>query len=351
MIKGTISFYKLDYFGFYKRNDPIPTRSDMVELTTKFNDWISECTYLEDTCPFNARKNTTAKQTYCLNSTLDNDTGDLVVVLWRSLTGEGSSVQGVNLKSLPNQEEITTSNKGSKDVVFGEPMYYWFIPEYNMVAAIKLANSVTDNSLMERYFRAYVDHYMETEGRHVKEKTLNAYTYKEVVFKEQDNTLLSFRFATSKLKQQMDENRLKSIQERIVQLVKRDHIAASEKTDESVWSKFADNLPMISPPKTRDFRRVETIMDAEPSLEELKKLVEIYQNEFVNTDRAWDNIGFKVNDSDSIIWLDEFTVREYIEFNFTREKLPILTAEMLMLKIIRKRTMILSGLNKTSKAS
>nr|MDC2856958.1 hypothetical protein [Ningiella sp. W23] len=56
MVKGTISFFKLDDFGFYEKGKEIPEYSNFHEMVANFHDWVEGCTSYEDTCPFDGKR-------------------------------------------------------------------------------------------------------------------------------------------------------------------------------------------------------------------------------------------------------------------------------------------------------
>ncbi|EAW26074.1 hypothetical protein ATW7_01150 [Alteromonadales bacterium TW-7] len=343
MVKGTISFFKLDDFGFYEKGKEIPEYSNFHEMVAKFHDWVEGCTSYEDTCPFDGKKRTTNKSLFCLNSTYDHNTGDVVLVLWKTIGSHGGSVNGIDITASPNQNYIKTVEKSSKDVVFGEPMYYWFIPTLNVFASIKLANSVADTNLVKRYFRSYVEHFMECKGRHVSMEEKDGLSYKKVTFSNEHGKGLHFKFHASTFKQKMNEDRLEALRKRITHLVKRDYISATGSQGRDLWSKMTNGLPLISAPKTKDNRKVETVSEIQPTLQELKELLHIYEQSNFG---GWENIGVRVDDSDRIIWLNEFSAREYIALDYKRENLPVLTAEQLMIKILSKRDDLIATVTK-----
>ncbi|MCF6458358.1 hypothetical protein [Pseudoalteromonas sp. MMG024] len=345
MVKGTISFFKLDDFGFYKKGKDLPEKGDFKEMVFKFHEWVENCTSYEDTCPFDGKKRTSNKSLFCLNTTVDNQTGDMVAVLWKTIGAQGGSVSGIDITASPNQSHIKTVEKAAKDIVFGEPMYYWFIPSLNTFASIRFANSVSDINLVKRYFRSFVNHFMECEGRHVTMEEKDGFSYKKVTFRDKNGDGLHFKFNASTFKHKMNEDRLDALRKRITHLVKRDYISATGSQGRDLWSKMTNGLPLISAPKTKDHRRVESVSEIQPSLEELRELLQIYENSNFG---GWENIGVRVDDSERIIWLDEFSAREYIAMDYKRDNLPILTAEQLMIKLQSRRSDLIATIAKAA---
>ncbi|WP_125784638.1 hypothetical protein [Pseudoalteromonas rubra] len=270
--------------------------------------------------------------------------GDLVAVLWKTIGSHGDSVNGIDITSSPNQSRIKTVEKSTKGVVFGEPMYYWFIPSLEIFASIKFSNSVTDLSLIQRYFRAYVENYMECKGRSVSHEEKDGFTYKKVTFTAPDGSGLHFKFRASTFKQSMDESRLDSLRNRITHLVKRDYISATGEQGRDLWSRITNGLPLISAPKTRDYRKVESVSEIQPTVQELRELLSIYDGMNLG---GWENIGVRVDDSDRIIWLNEFSAKDVITLDYKKDTLPVLTAEQLMIKIQSRRDDLLSIVEKS----
>jgi hypothetical protein len=143
----------------------------------------------------------------------------------------------------------------------------------------------------------------------------------------------------------MNEDRLEALRRRITHLVKRDYISATGSQGRDLWSKITNGLPLISAPKAKDYRRVESVSEIQPSLKELRELLSIYENSNFG---GWENIGVRVDDSDRIIWLDEFSAREYISLEYKRENLPILTAEQLMVKLLSRRSDLIATIAKAA---
>jgi hypothetical protein len=348
MVKGSVTFFSLRQFGLYKTGQSEPTKSDFSGMLDSFFSWWEECVSVNDTCTFNGttERSLLRKKIYCRNATSNTDNGDYVIVLWKpSGTNENGNLAGIDLRANPSDGNIETVETKTENIAYGEPMYYWFIPELQIVASIKFPNSVTHSYLTESYFKSYVENIMPQEARIVEQRELNGHTFKQVKFVDpKDNRHMAFRFDMVQMNQEMNETLLLSKRNTITHMVKRDTIVASEDIDLSRWHSLMNSFPLISPPSARDFRKVEILTEVEPTEEQLRATLRLYQDEYSHTAGEYSNIGFKLKDSEKIWWLDEHSAKEAIWFDMTREQIPVFSAERLMLNLTANRDDLLAGL-------
>ncbi|MDD9210806.1 hypothetical protein [Aeromonas dhakensis] len=316
MAEGLVTFFEYKKLGFYQRGTDYSEPLGMDELLSDMLQWHNERVSLEDTLPwseetpgYNGRK-----KVYLKSIERNPDTGDYLMILWRAV-GSGDGIYGMRSNAALDDDRLYNANDAAEgeNVIWGEALYYWFIPEMNVFASIKFPRSVSDTLLCNRYISAFVELQSSIRQRVVERKeSTNGTAYLSVHFQGDNGNNLWFRAESQQYRKLTKGADLNRIADDIESFVKRDVVSA-QVMRESGWERFCRNLPFMSSEVTRDTRRVEISIDAKPTAEELANILETYSEEYAGRrDGDWSNIGFKKKGVGGICWLNEFVVKNIL---------------------------------------
>lgn len=132
--------------------------------------------------------------------------------------------------------------------------------------------------------------------------------YTSVHFRSESGENLWFGIESEQFTKLTNQADLGQIASEITHFVRREVISARE-MQSSGWRRLCGSLPFISNEITRDTRRIEIIVDASPTADELRGMLDTYHEEFSHVGDDWSNLGFKKDGVGGICWLDKFVVK------------------------------------------
>ncbi|UOE82178.1 hypothetical protein LTQ03_15725 [Vibrio splendidus] len=317
MSEGLVTFFKYSSLGFARRGDDYFEPLSMGEMLDSLYEWFQDRVSLEDTLLWDDQTAGYAnrKKVYLKAMERNEETGDYMLILWRAI-GQGNGVYGIEADAGLQDNNLYNAddNVDGKKVIWGEAAYYWFVPSLDIFSSIRFSNSISDTDIMNRFMRDYVELHSDLRQRNVveKERKGGKGKYLSISFKPTqagESGNLWFHAYSEQYKKPTTEADLESLSSEITHFVKREVISA-QVVEQKGWTKLFKGLPFVSSQVTKGMRRVEVNIDAKPTVEELKALMDLYEREYTGGEE-WRNIGFKKENS-GVVWLDKFVVKSVL---------------------------------------
>ena len=374
--KGLITFFDLEKFGFYRvrnKRDSEDYDVDTKDLLFRLNNWL-EGKHFQNTVPW-GDKGGSFNKIYCQSYCFDEKTGDFVLVLIKSVGAENGGVKGIKINSLVgiDSNDTVTSGDGlnTKEVAWGQVMYYWFIPSMNKMASIRFSDSVSDINGLSKYIREWVkyrcDKYqgdigesirIRSDGTESRSSIRQLYKHKgDGLNGKKDNFSFQFRFLAKQLKLKTGVKNLDSIYSQVTHLVFRSTVTVHTE-DRRGFTKLMDrylpfagfNAPKVDE-KTGKIPRIkeyEVTINESPSLDELENIFQEYNEEYNELD-VWNNVGLKLNGrSKDTLWLNEYVVKEDILMPLKVAHKDVYSANQIMQKLLLMRNKLTSSFSNVS---
>ena len=319
MAEGLVTFFKYEKLGFFKRGAEDGEPLGMTEMLEDLHEWHRSRSSLADTLPWDSETPgyQNRKKVYLKAIQHNPETGDYMVVFWRAV-GNGNGVYGIRSDAALSDTRLYNADDAVDDgaqVIWGEPAYYWFIPRHNIFASIRFKSSVTDTDLINRYLKDYMWLHSDIRQKtcEVKE-SMKGGQYTTVFFKSENGgeDHLWFRIESKQYTKLTAQADLESIASEITHFVQRDVISAEEMQERTWWTRVCGTLPFVSSQVTRDTRRVELIVEATPTADELQEMLDTYHERYGQGGQNWSNIGFRKEGAGGTCWLDEFVVKSVL---------------------------------------
>lgn len=350
MEKGLISFFEVTHCGFYRmrnKRDSELVEGSLNETIQLVTNWVKNKEFSQ-TIPWDVATNPNRTQIYCKSVTSDAVTGDSLFVFWKRFSDDSGNLSGILADSKVGSnkgDSIKVGKKvGGKPVILGQPMYYWFIPEYNLIASVKFPNSLADTDSIYDYFKRTIDLRVEHPRKEIHEHDIynqhagRNITTKNVCYRSGDDTYtMKFRFH-GQLKElsvkNVDTDRLSKT---ISHIVVRDTISTVKEDDKDSIFKLWDKVTKEQ--KGKYFKKqVEIVSEANLNGNELKSMLNVYCEEYDPTEEDWNNVGFKTDGKDGTTkWFNRYVDRAHVLIDtlekeagnyYPAEKiLPILTKQ------------------------
>ncbi|ELS3450675.1 hypothetical protein ACVV7M_002568 [Vibrio vulnificus] len=338
--KATLTYFNFDLFGFYRIRQGKTgefSHGTIQEIFSDLQNWLQGKS-LKETLVYNVDEVSRKSTVYCRSFEKNETTGDIVMTLWQAVGTKNSGVGGAfadeSIASTSSETLISGSEIDGKEIIWGQPSYYWIIPELNKIASIKLPNSIIDTPVFCQYIKSYVDYRRPCETK--KESTRvfsHSKSHKEIKVKtityeqqldENKACALTFKAIARQFKKETAGTDLVALSENVTHIVYRQIIEKSVKDDRASWVKVFDKISDFfgtdsEQPMTSDSSNVELIVEAKPSPKAIQKMLEDYSQEYC--EGGWYNIGLKQDGrSGRTIWLNEFVIRDEIFLPSTKSE-------------------------------
>lgn len=319
MEKGSISFFEIKQCGFYrsKEKELELVEGSLEETAAAFYNWVKDREF-KQTIPWDTSKHPKRPQIYCKSIAQDASTKDTLLVLWKRFGDDSGRVSGIAPDAKVGNDtsdsiKIDPKVKG-QSAYLGQPMYYWFIPEFNVIATINFPHACASTKEVCDYIKRCVDYRIDNplKATHEEESTnQNDNTpiiKKFVTYKHPDSdTLMRFKFFVST--KELDSERANAIRlsRKITHIVVRDTISTEKEDQKDALFKILDRVKG----KKKFSKQIEITEEATLSESEVSDMLKIYNDEYNPLDK-WNNVGFKEKDNNTTRWLNSYVSRESI---------------------------------------
>ncbi|BCL68832.1 hypothetical protein TUMSATVNIG1_07720 [Vibrio nigripulchritudo] len=362
--RGLITYFDIEQFGFYRlRQKKVgePLDIDTDDLLLRLSDWLTGKQF-QNTVPWGGTQSSFNK-IYCTSFYLEPTTGDMVLVLYKSVGAENGGVKGIKFNSPVDTDSNDTvaSKDGVKanEVAWGQVMYYWFIPSENKLASIKFSDSVCDINGLSQYVREWVKYRCNKHvGKEFETVRVSPDGNKRVVvtrkmYQHKDGYTFCFKFIAKQFRRKTGVHNLGSVFKKVTHLVFRSTVNVVT-TDRRGFAKLLDKyLPVFSfsaPDKSDDnggipdSKEYEVIVNSDPTNEELEEIFRLYNEEYDETS-TWDNVGLKINGrSNDTLWLDQYVVKDEIHMSKKEAHKDVYSARQIMQQILINRPKYLKSI-------
>lgn len=329
MDNGSITYFDITACGFYR------LKHKSADLDYKFGDlmgvlddlelWLKDKSF-EQTLAWNKDEQPLRTRVYSRGLARDNNTKDAVIVLYREV-GNGNGIHGIEVGSKVSSDSKGTvkagREHGENKVIWGEPCYYWIIPELNKIASIRFPHSFADTYLFGQYFIQHVNNNSKLGSRTKSKRTfesvpgrsVDVYStkFKHGEGKNEVNCVFKFLLEETKLK--AAEENFERLRHKITHTLIKDTTVVNQQDTRQPLLKLTSNAlaslvgeskrdQLIGkPPILKQPRRIEVKIDGAPSSDELKNLFSMREKE-----SDWD-VGFLMADRANPIWLSSYVAR------------------------------------------
>ena len=302
---GYMNFFEIEKCGLYKVGSETVYGYSIDETFDLITDWLSTRAFV-DTIPWDPSVSKTGKaKCYCKDFYKDEKNGDFLLVLWKSDTESSGTIWGAEEDATVGSGDVVkhSNNYKGKKVVWGRPSYYWIIPEEKTVVSIKFDNSVCDSDLFQTFVISCINNRVKSDRKR-KERTEGGQT--RFVFDDgSEEGRYSFRFSMKLRTLNTTNVKLQRLAQDITHVVYRETINVNTPDERAELVKFfSKKWPLFSAKAGSRKRKIEIVVEAKPTISELRKIIE--ENVIENRNRGgWDNLGFIGKDKNTT-WVDTY---------------------------------------------
>jgi hypothetical protein len=254
-----------------------------------------------------------------------------MVVLWKHDPTDTRGFRGLELGAdgKPTGNYITNgASSTGENYVWGHPCYYWIVPEKNIVVSLKFDDSKCDSELMQKWVNYCVRYRLKFPGYNSRQP---GDSETRIVFStpaSPETYNLLYRFSTSIKIFKTSEEYLERICESTKYMLLRNEVVVSDDAKDAEMKTFISekngldkaNIDIFNYfqlfmarffPKEKDendVRKVEIMLEATPSVEQMKELIS-YSSDF--SDNGWADVIF-IDENDKGVSIKQHRIVERV---------------------------------------
>ena len=341
---GHLNFFNISECGLYKQGSTEPKGCDISETFQLISNWVRGKP-LADTIPWDPTESrTNSPKCYCHDMYKCEDTGEYLLVLWKSDADSAGTLWGAQENATTGSGrvvEYTNNYKGSK-VIWGRPCYYWIVPSLRTIVSIKFDHSVCDSQMLQDWVARCINNRVNHENK-IRHSTETGQI--RLSFTDGTDAGLSryaYRFDVKLKSMDTASAELRDLAARVTHIVRRETIRLQTGVDDrSDWIKMFDKIPYINPKPKAKSRQIEIIAEAKPTAKEIKEIIENFSKEN-RKPSEWDNVGFETDTG--TVWVDKYRLRASINVN--QDAATIFSAADLHAKLTERRDTLLGPIER-----
>jgi hypothetical protein len=339
---GNMNFFKVNLCGLYRMNDKTPHGIELKETFELISTWAKNRP-MSTTLPWNANSLSSRSKCYLRDICTDPETGDFLVVLWKSDAQESGGIWGAEEDAEIGSGDVVqyTDQHRGKKVIWGRPCYYWVIPTLQSVVSIKFDHSICDSQLFQDFVSGCINNRVDHPGR-VKDTTERGYV--RISHSDGDDKYrYGYRFEVSLRSLDTTNVELGKFAQTVTHIIRRETIQVVAKDERAEWIKrFNKTLPYVSAKPKSKQRQIEIRAEAKPTVAEIKEIIELYAKESRKSG-GWDNVGFY--GESGITWVDKYRLKA--EVVLSESPKGVLPASFLLRELKKKRESFMSPVMKS----
>lgn len=237
--------------------------------------------------------------------------------------------------SRPGDTAMLTTEFGT-DAIPGMPSYFWFIPQYNLMASIRFQHSIAGKANAEKYLNSY---FWNKSPYRLLDAESNVIGFSESGVYEENSERIYPKFTAVTRKNHQLIEFLLSNRQRITRMIKRETLSYQRPDDRSVIERMFSDL-LNNPPVFAEDRTVNHVIQFRPTEDQLQQIVDSYENLGANSPVK--DIGFILNNNETIM-LSGISVSVEEQLQVNRLDNEIISAEVLSNALTRARQRLLNG--------
>jgi len=353
--RGVVTFFDIKDVGFYTKNikgESTKVTGSLIETIGHLAKWILDSKLgFTNTIPWDVKEHPKRHPIYSKAVYTDSKTNDTLFVFWSGEHDQENSRKGIKADASTgafDNDSVNLKDAVSRGkTIVGDAMYYWFIPEHNLLATIDFQHSRLSSDEIFTYIKRCVNFRLNLstaqnnlkKHKDIVETSSGSYTSQYYWDKESEQRVY-FRFDAKMKHFSSSTIDLKKMARNITHIIARDTVAYSPK------DKMIGQMKMIgalinsfsgnSKPDKVERKKIELVEERRVTEAELKKLIENSEKE-LDPEDTWAGMGFQTSSNDKPKFFKSFIHRPVIFINKGYNMGNYYNPELFLKELIKQR--------------
>lgn len=343
---GYLNFFNVNKCGLYRISRSEAQGLDLAETFAHLKKWVDERNF-DATNPWDPKTHRNKPACYAHKITRHGKTGDFLLTLWKGESDKQGPLYGISVNPDGTVDEAIkqTQVNSKKPTIWGRPCYYWVIPEINCVASIKFENSRCDSAMFQDWVSGCMNYRVDLP-EYKKVETVTGLVRIQFPEVREDNGLQYkhiYSFDMSLKTISTGAAKLTDLARSVTHIIRRETVSIKSVDQRRGWAKLFKRfeVPFVSA-EDQTSRRVELRVEAKPTLEEIKEIIDQHATE--HDAPGWEDTGFITDKSGKTVWAGSFRISENISVDDQGK--AIIDSENLFRKILENRDRYISPIIK-----
>ena len=334
--KARIRIYDISKCGYYAWKGTDPEFGEVGEIMADLSLW-SKGKLLAQTKTYESADFTELFPVYLLD--IKEKNGNWLIKIWNETPASEGNVHSVMGASSVGNPKVV-ANKIVKGSIPGFATYFWVVPKRNIFASVGFQHLITGQPAFQQYMKSYIElfsKFVVHAQTPADDADIDVLGYRESS-KDQTRKLYP-RFQTEMFTKPGDYGFLKENFDKITRAVRKTKLQLNRQDDLKMWQQFL-RWTQISVPshKPADFINLQYVMSANITKDDLAAIIDEYQN---NSDRQWDDYGFKVKGDQSTHWLSHSSARGEFDLDVVKDNDEVFNTDSLLAALDKRKAAIL----------
>ncbi len=334
-----INFYDVLRCGYYNRGGSEAVIGDCASALADLHRWITgDKPTIRETQSFTPAVDSEVLPVHCYNIYKPAKRNEFLLTTWNETeTGDGV------FASVYADQAAGNADVEAQDVpdgtIPGYPAYFWFIPERNIVATIRVDNRLNGHQGMNLYLRGFLERFSRwvvTEKRQPKSLTVDIAGYSL----SGDSEILRVRpdFKSAPVKKQGEIRYIRSHWKKIRKMIRTDEYKTGRSKSASFLRKALHAFGLSGDAQVPEDTRYRCEMTYQPTKDELDEIIQHWENDHTS---RWDDVGFMFSGDGEIKWLSRTTARDIMSLDIDYKNDVVIDEESLMAALAAQRDQLL----------
>lgn len=331
MEKVKLKFYKIEQCGYYEKNNKKAKLSNINETLDNLSEWLKGKTLDNTRTTNHLRAKADHLPVFCTGVIKGTDT--YIVTTWNQMESTDGKISSIPLaEPLSTISHKVSSAKLPKGNIPGYATYFWFIPEENIMATIRLNHVLTGHIGLDAYIKGFLTRFSKYTvlKNDPKDKTkikILGYGTSNTKF---DNNLYP-RFETRPKRLKTEVNYLKKNINKITKVIRKCSINQNLSTDLDLLKSLGYKLGYSKPQEIEEMMELKFELKSKPTIQELNDIMELWDQDKAHDN--WDDVGFKLKGCDNPIWLSSEVPTKDLSINILRSNSEFVNVNDLIYKL------------------
>jgi hypothetical protein len=338
--KVKIAFFKVVKSGFYKLRSQERSFCTLTDLLTDYTNWTKqEAMTLADTGTYNVGESESFLRCFSYDSAKVKN--DFLLCNWNELPTSNGKIPTI----------VLTEPVGSPTVHFtdipvnstpGFASYFWFIPERSIFATIKFSNVLNGKAQMEKTLRSFLYKFssyavLDSDPETPEEDVVTG--YRRSPDADIEPLVPVFKSSAYTNPGKLDEIRGKNSD--ITKMIRKNKLNYTVRKDRAFWQRLISSFGVKEKSELDSTVKVRYEVPFSPSREELEEIIKEWNR---GDKHYFDDVGFKMKNTQQIYWLSSSIARDEAEINIERIDNEIVNCEALLNELEKNKLTLLRTL-------
>lgn len=345
MEKIKLKFYQIDKCGYYKRKSTAPDLGSIEGTLDDIKKWLVGKTLEHTKTTDYLKAKADRLPVYCTG--IKKGAKTFIMTTWNQTESTKNGVSSIPLdEPLITLSKKVKTRKLSKGYIPGYATYFWFIPEDNIMATIRLNHIENGHAGLDAYVRGHLTRFSNftITKRDPEDKTkINILGYGTNEKKPKTNIYPQFSTRPKRLKGKVDF--IKKNINQITKVIRKCSIDQNIPKDSDLLKSLGYTLGFTTPQKVDKSLELKFELKSKPTIQELNDIIDKWEEKLTHDN--WDDIGFKLKGRNNPVWLSAEIPSKNLEINVIRDNDEFIDVD----DLIKKLELILPDIKDAYKGS